>query len=64
MRITAMKNMSYHATQDFIKHVGNVIVKIEKEGCEPYLGTLRTEAGKTTIHRIKLTRSSGGVALK
>ena len=58
-RITAMKNMPYHETQDLIRRVGNVIVKIERDGYEPYLGTLRAEAGKTTIHRIKLIRSSG-----
>jgi len=61
-RINAMKNMPYHETQDLIKRVGNVIVKIEKDGCEPYLGTLKTEAGKTTIHRIRLIRSSDGLA--
>ena len=63
-RITAMKNMPYHATQDLIKRVGNVIVKIDKDGYEPYTGTLRTEAGKTTIHRIRLVRSTDGLASK
>ncbi len=58
-RINAMKNLAYNETQDLIRRVGNVIVKIEKDGYEPYLGTLRTEAGRVTIHRISLIRSSG-----
>src|SRR5210317_382076 len=37
-RIKAMKNMPYDETQDLLKRVGNVIVKIEKDGYEPYLG--------------------------
>ncbi len=61
-RIKAMKNMPYHDTQDLIKRVGNVIVRIDKDGYEPYLGTLKTEAGKTTVHKIRLVRSSDGHA--
>jgi len=63
-RIESMKNMPYRATEDLIKRVGNVVVKIEKAGYEPYRGTLGTEAGKTTIHKIKLIRSSEGLAHK
>ncbi len=63
-RIDAMENLPYHETQDLIKRVGNVIVKIEKVGYEPYLGTLKTEAGKTTVHRIRLIRLSHGLASK
>ncbi|MHC4569403.1 MAG: hypothetical protein ACYTE3_27060 [Planctomycetota bacterium] len=55
-RINAMENMPYRETQDLIRRVGNVIVKIEKAGYEPHLGTLKTEAGKTTVHRIRLIR--------
>ncbi len=61
-RIKAMKNMPYHDTQDLIKRVGNVIVRIEKDGYEPRLETLRTEAGKTTVHRIRLIPSSADLA--
>ena len=61
-RINAMENMPYRETQDLIRRVGNVFVKIEKIGYEPYLGTLKTEAGKTIVHRIELTRLSDGLA--
>lgn len=56
--ITRMKNMPYKETQELMKLVGNVAVKIEKEGYEPYFGTLKTEVGQTTIHRINLIPSS------
>ena len=62
-RIT-MENMPYRETQDLIRRVGNVIVKIEKAGYEQHLGMLRTEAGKTTVHRIRLIRLSDGLASK
>ncbi len=58
-RIDAMKNMPYHDTQDLMRRIGSVVVKIGRDGYEPYLGTLKTEAGKTTVHKIKLIRSSG-----
>lgn len=63
-RINAMENIPYRETQDLIRPVGNVVVKIEKAGYERHLGTLETEAGNTTVHRIRLVRLSDGLASK
>jgi hypothetical protein len=54
--ITAMKNMPYTKTQELMKRVGNVVVNIRKDGYKPYHGTLKTEEGRTAIHKIILDR--------
>ena len=53
-KITRMKNMPLGPTQELMKHVGNVVVRIEKDGYEPHYATLKTERGQTVAHEIKL----------
>ena len=48
------KNMPFSETQQLMKHSGNVVVTITKEGYEPYHGTLRTNPSEATVHNIVL----------
>ncbi len=49
-----VKNMSFGYYQNTMRHVGNVVVRIEKDGYEPYFGTLRVAEDETIVHEIKL----------
>lgn len=53
-KITKMKNMPYHETKNLFEQVGNVVVRIQKEGFEVYHGTLRTDPEETVVHTIEL----------
>ena len=49
-----MKNMPFSQAQNLIRHDGNVVVAIKKEGYETYHGTLKTEPNETVVHDIEL----------
>ena len=49
-----VKNMSFNDYQRTMQHVGNVVVRIDKDGYEPYYGALRVEEDETVIHEITL----------
>lgn len=48
------KHMPYHETQRLLEQVNNVVVRIEKDGFEPYYGTLKTDPKETVVHTIQL----------
>ena len=49
-----MKNIPFSEAQNLIRHDGNVVVAIKKEGYETYHGTLKTEPNETVVHDIEL----------
>ena len=49
-----MKNMPFKEAQELIDHVNNLVVRIEKDGYEPYRATLATKSDETTEYSIKL----------
>ena len=51
-----VKNMPFNEYQNTMRHVGNVVVKITKDGYEPYYGTLRVAEDETVVHTIKLQK--------
>ncbi len=53
-----MKNMPLTDAEELLKHSGNVVVTIEKEGYETYHGTLRTDPKETVVHNIDLQPTS------
>ena len=53
-RITKAKNLSYGTTKALMEQVGNVVVRIEKDGYETYNGTLKTDPKETIKHSIAL----------
>lgn len=55
-----MKHMSFAQAQDLMRHAGNVVVSIRKEGYEPYVGTLRTDPNETAVHTIQLQPKNPG----
>ena len=48
------KNMPFNETQKLLKHANNVVVKITKDGYEPYTTTIPTTADKTVVIDVKL----------
>ena len=48
------KNIPFNETQKLLKHVNNVVVKITKDGYEPYTTTIPTTADKTVVIDVKL----------
>ena len=48
------KNMPLDDAQELIRHAGHVVVKITKDGYEPYHGALRTTPSETSVHEITL----------
>lgn len=57
-KITKMKNLPYHETKNLMEQVGNVVVRIEKDGYETYTGTLKTSPTETVVHTIQLHTKS------
>lgn len=57
--ITKMKNLSLQQFDDIMRHVNNAVVRIEKDGYEPYYGTLRVKEGETIVHEIVLQEKPG-----
>ena len=53
--VDQMQNMPPEKIQDVMNRIGSIVVRIEKPGYQPYSGTLKTEHGKTVLHKIKLT---------
>ena len=53
-KITKAKNLSYGTTKALMEQVGNVVVRIEKDGYETYNGTLKTDPEETIVHSITL----------
>ena len=53
-KITKAKNLSYSTTKALMEQVGNVVVRIEKDGYETYNGTLKTDPEETIVHSITL----------
>ena len=49
-----MKNMPFSKAHELIRHGGNVVVLIKKDGYETYSGTLKTEPNETAVHNIEL----------
>ncbi len=49
-----LKNMPFKETQELQKHANNAVVKITKEGYQPYLATIPTTANETSTIKIKL----------
>jgi hypothetical protein len=47
------KNMPFSETQELMKHANNVVVKISKEGFEPYVTTLQTSPFETSVLKVK-----------
>lgn len=52
--ITKVRNLSLTQYENLMRHVNNAVVRIEKDGYEPYYGTLRVEEDKTVVHEIVL----------
>lgn len=50
-----MQNMPFSEAQELMKHNGNVVVRVEKEGYLPYYGTLKAVPGDTRVHHVVLT---------
>lgn len=55
-----MKHMSFAEAENLMRHAGNVVVSIRKEGYEPYYGTLRTDPNQTVVHTIELQPKNPG----
>ena len=49
-----MKNMPFSQAQELIRHGGNVVVLIKRDGYETYSGTLKTDPNETVVHNIEL----------
>ena len=60
MTEVTMKHMPFAAAQDLMRHAGNVVISIKKEGCETYYGTLRTDPNETVAHTIELRPKNSG----
>jgi len=59
LTVTVMTNMKYenmpfNETQKLLKHANNAVVKITKEGYEPYIATISTKKNETSILDVKL----------
>ncbi len=49
-----MNHMPFAEAENLMKHAGNVVVSIQKEGYENYYGTLRTDPNEIVVHTIVL----------
>ncbi|MHC4641065.1 MAG: hypothetical protein ACYS32_05425 [Planctomycetota bacterium] len=50
-----MRNMDFRGAQKLLEHANNLVLLIEKDGYEPYRGTLATKRNEIVEHSIKLT---------
>jgi len=63
LTVAVMTNIKFNKlplsdTQDLIRHANNVIVRITKDGYEPYMATIHTKAGKSAVLNIRLGAKS------
>lgn len=54
MTSVKFKNMPLNQSQALIKHVNNLVVKIEYDGHESFVGPLRTDPNEILTHHITL----------
>lgn len=59
LTVTVMTNMKYsnmpfNETQELLKHANNAVVKITKDGYEPYIATISTKDNETSVLDVKL----------